>query len=148
MKKSIFILMAIVLTTSLFLFLGSAEKINNFPESTERINKNLEPWQEKALLSCNFPVEEIAKLDQETANKILSSENYLALKALEESISKKTGLTLWQIDALVDSGYRYDEIAQMDVETANQILTGNLTDDEKAHYYKALEKELGRKFDF
>lgn len=63
--------------------------------------------------------------------------------ATEQNISTQKGFSMFQIDALIDKGYTYDEISEMSIETVNNILTKDLDMDEIAKYNAANEKNLG-----
>ncbi len=62
-------------------------------------------------------------------------------KAIEKQIAQEKNFYLWQIDALIDSGYVYDEISKMTVEEVDKILTKGLGEDELASYNAAKESE-------
>lgn len=104
------------------------------------------------LLSCSLsyalaetPQDTIEYSDiEEAIAEIEKSISELDYRAIEEGISEKTGLTLWQIDALIDSGITYDAIGKMTLDEANDILTKDLNKEELEQYYLALEEQLLR----
>ncbi len=59
-------------------------------------------------------------------------------KAIEKNISEQKHFALFQIDALVDKGYTYDEISKMTLDQANSILTKELNAEELARYNTAI----------
>ncbi|BAE84439.1 hypothetical protein DesLBE_4831 [Desulfitobacterium sp. LBE] len=60
-------------------------------------------------------------------------------QAIEEQIAQEKDFYLWQIDALIDSGYTYDEISKMTIEEVDKILTKDLNEEELARYNAAKE---------
>ncbi len=59
-------------------------------------------------------------------------------KAIEKNISEQKHFALFQIDALVDMGYTYDEISKMSLDQVNSILTKDLNAEELASYNAAI----------
>ena len=60
-------------------------------------------------------------------------------QTIEQQIAQEKNFYLWQIDALIDSGYTYDEISKMTSEEVDKILTKGLNEEELASYNAAKE---------